>query len=95
MGIFFSACSEKKELIIYYDASHKMIKEKFQVLKDNESIKHGAYKKFFENGKLQEQSIYNKGHKEGLTTMYFDNNMIKEEINFKQKLINKHEKVES
>lgn len=58
------------EVQTFYDNNHKTLKEKHFALKSDTSIKHGLYKHYFENGKLEREGKYVHGEKEGLFKLY-------------------------
>ena len=70
--LFILACSPDN-LVEVKNGAGKVV-EQFEVLED--SIKHGMYKAFYDNGKMLEEAQYDKGQLEGQRTLYYPNGQI-------------------
>lgn len=63
-----------------------VLKEKFTVLKRNNNslIKHGTFRSWFENGKLEKISEYYEGEKEGFAKEWFPNGKLKSQGHYQK-----------
>ncbi|TVR76096.1 MAG: toxin-antitoxin system YwqK family antitoxin [Chitinophagaceae bacterium] len=70
---FLSSCTdtEKKVVKIYFDEYPEVIHEKFEVAKEDTSLKIGFYKRFNEEGVLREEANFKNGVLHGERKLYY------------------------
>ncbi|HQV79233.1 MAG TPA: hypothetical protein PLJ42_11425 [Chitinophagales bacterium] len=76
----FSACSSKKQIEI--KNKENVVIESYFVDKKNPEIKIGEYKRFYDDGKIMEISIYLDGKLNGKRTLYYPSGKIMQEENY-------------
>ncbi len=76
--IFFACQTSQKETVKkWYGKNKKQLKEKYQVIKkEDTSLKDGTYKVFYKDGGLKEKAEYKKGKLEGKRRLYYKNDQL-------------------
>lgn len=77
ISILFLSCGNNQVEITNDEGT---VVERFQFLED--SIKHGSYEAFYNDGKIKEKSNYKNGNLEGQRTIYYGNGNVEIEENY-------------
>ena len=76
---FLFSCSDKKKVKTYYE--NGALKEEFKVSKKDTSLIQGNFKRYFNQGQLQEEANYTNGLLDGKRMLYYDNGVLMVEEN--------------
>ena len=55
----------QKHVQHFFDGAKKYVQEDYYVLKDNEEILQGPYKRYYPNGQLEMEGVYDDGRRSG------------------------------
>ncbi len=63
----------QQDLILYYDSSQQIVKEVFQLAKDNPQVLEGAYKAYYANGNVKILGHYHQNTASGWWAYFYEN----------------------
>ncbi len=72
----------QRHVVTYYDPEKKHLQEDYFVLPDNNDIINGKYKRYFENGNVEVEGMFEDGVRNGTFLEYHENGKLLRKISY-------------